>query len=483
MSSRHNHEEIHDTIQCTVDRYHPFPESLFNKDTYFFIKRIEFFSNATDAELAQNGTVIDLSSQVAAERTLSIDAENTDIKFKQYHAEGLLGKSEFDDKEHALSLMYSNSTGERADYGSRIKFSLRMKNPYVLKENQSYMVVTYKTNITAESGKIRLLLGNFWGEHIILDHDVSVSGGEYVRTKPINIHTKHIPKQDFFDRLRHPYTPDSIYTNAVLIYISSHNSSGLQAYPYFELLYNTEGTADVVIYATEYKIKRGDIVIVPPLRPHNVTAQNAPVTLHSIKFQPEYLYAYGVPFPIMRSYLYAWQENIQNAPLFSAEEAQASGLDKLVEELIRLIKDSSFRNHIKIHAKLLTIFSIALDRFATENSDDCNSIVATSSFTHAIEEAQKNMYSFTTADAAKVSNLSYNYFCSGFKKAYGMSFSAYLDSLRLSESTRLLLTTDMSITEIAATLSFSDTCHYIRKFKLAYNITPHKYRDRVKKRN
>ena len=172
------------------------------------------------------------------------------------------------------------------------------------------------------------------------------------------------------------------------------------------------------------------------------------------------------------------QEYFVNSPFVSADEAQELGLDKLISKLINLTCDSSLAGQMKIQAVLLTIFSILQERSDIEKNNTYNPIVPKSSFSAAIEEARKNMYTITTADAARLSGLSYNYFCSAFKKAYGISFSAYLDSLRLSESTRLLLTTDMSITEIAAELGFSDTCHYIRKFKAAYGITPHKYRDK-----
>ena len=414
---------------------------------------------------------------------MSIDADNTDSQFIEYHKEGLFGKSEFDDNEHALSLKYSESRGERAGYGSRVKFSLRMKNPHILKENQSYMVITYKTNITSKHGKIRLMLGNYWGECLTLEPDVSVSNGKYIRSNPINIHVLRQPRQDYFDRLRRPHTQESLYTAADLIYISTYDSSGVQTFPYFEILCNAGGTADVVVHATECEIRSGDIVIVPPLCSHNVSSKNTAVTMYSIKFQPEYLHAYGVPFPIMRSRIYELQEQLRNAPFIGADEAHKRGLDKLIEDLISFTGHASFSNQVKIHATLLTFFSIIWDRFEVEKADISSSAPHTSLFAHAIEEAQKNLCNFNTSDAAKISNLSYNYFCSGFKKEYGMSFSAYLDSLRLNESTRLLLTTDMSITEIAATVGFSDICHYIRKFKLAYNITPHKYRDRAKKRS
>ena len=54
------------------------------------------------------------------------------------------------------------------------------------------------------------------------------------------------------------------------------------------------------------------------------------------------------------------------------------------------------------------------------------------------------------------------------------SFSEYLTYLKLSESEKLLISTDMSVTEIAQTCGFSTTSYYIAVFKKITGETPSK---------
>ncbi|MBQ8552025.1 MAG: AraC family transcriptional regulator [Clostridia bacterium] len=471
MHNSYDNQPVYDAVQCTLNKYHPCPTLLLDPGHCFFIKRIEFYKNMEDAENARDGTVIDLSSRKAAERTLRLDTDNAD---------GLFGKYEFDAAERALSLKRSESSGKWADYGSRVKFSIRMKTASVLGDDSSYMVVTYKTNISGKPDKIRLLLENYWGNYIILDPDVSVSCGRYVRSKPINIRQFDLPKQDFFERLRHPRYLNSDYTDADLIYIAPSDESGTQTHRHIEMLYIADGVANVHIHSTHYMMQRGDMVIVPPMCAHNVASKATGSTLYSIMLMPEQLYIHDMPLSTMRYYLAIWQRHLRHNPFIGAEELHEYGLDKLIVELINLLQSHTFAHQIKIHAKLMSIFAILLDRCSSEETDSDRPATLITQFEAAIDEAKKSLHSFTTADAAKACNLSYNYFCAGFKKAYGMAFSAYLDSMRLHESERLLLTTEMSVTDIAMSIGFSDTSHYIKKFKLAYNLTPRQFRDRMR---
>lgn len=468
MPYRGEHKPTYDTIHCTITDHHPSSQAFFDVGTLFYIKQIEFFKSTADAVLSENGTVIDLSSKKAAERTLFLDTDTP---------EGLFGVSEFDSKENALSLKRSDSDGAMADYGSRVKFSLRMKSPSILPPDHHYMVITYKTNIKVTPPRISLFAENFRGNRIILEPDVSASNGEYVRTKPINIHVFEQPGLDFFSRLCRKRHHDSQFTHGILLYVAPSDESGAHAHHQIELLYNKGETVTVYVHDQKCIMECGDVVIVPSMCAHHVAESPASATLYSIKFQSEYLYAYGVPHHTMYSFINSWQEQIRQRPLITAEELRECELDKPIEELIILLRSSSLGHYIKIHAKLLSIFSIMLERDDVEKKEGALPNALTASFERVIEEAQKRICNFTASDAAKICNLSYNYFCSSFKKAYGMSFQSYLLSLRLNESTRLLLTTDMSITDIAMLAGFTDASYFIMKFKQAYKITPHQFRN------
>ena len=58
----------------------------------------------------------------------------------------------------------------------------------------------------------------------------------------------------------------------------------------------------------------------------------------------------------------------------------------------------------------------------------------------------------------------------------GTSFVELLLSERINAAKKLLLTTDMSITDIALDTGFSDSSYFIKKFRRSTGITPYKYR-------
>jgi transcriptional regulator GlxA family with amidase domain len=63
-----------------------------------------------------------------------------------------------------------------------------------------------------------------------------------------------------------------------------------------------------------------------------------------------------------------------------------------------------------------------------------------------------------------------------FKKATGMSFLTYVRGLRVEHAKNLIVTTPMSIDQIAQACGFQSQHHLIRSFKKATNQTPGAYR-------
>ncbi|NOW95894.1 AraC family transcriptional regulator [Mucilaginibacter sp. SG564] len=78
------------------------------------------------------------------------------------------------------------------------------------------------------------------------------------------------------------------------------------------------------------------------------------------------------------------------------------------------------------------------------------------------------------ADLLKVSASRLNLIC---RNASGKTPSMLLNERILLESKTLLSNTSLSIKEIAASLDFSDTSHFVKFFKLNTNLTPGLYRD------
>lgn len=84
----------------------------------------------------------------------------------------------------------------------------------------------------------------------------------------------------------------------------------------------------------------------------------------------------------------------------------------------------------------------------------------------------------TVPDLARLSGLSETHFRRQFKDTVGCTPMAYLMTMRINATRRLLETTDRLIADIAQEVGFSDHAHLIRTFRALRGLTPGEYRQR-----
>jgi len=80
-------------------------------------------------------------------------------------------------------------------------------------------------------------------------------------------------------------------------------------------------------------------------------------------------------------------------------------------------------------------------------------------------------------EISNIAGLSPPYFSTIFKEEMGENLSKYLNRLRVEKASRLLLETDMSLSEIAACCCFEDQSWFSKIFKAYTGISPGKYRN------
>ncbi len=80
---------------------------------------------------------------------------------------------------------------------------------------------------------------------------------------------------------------------------------------------------------------------------------------------------------------------------------------------------------------------------------------------------------------AYLCNISPSYFSKIFKRETGLTFSAYVNQIKLTEAKRLLETTQSPIINISLDLGFDDCGYFIKVFKKQEGETPAAYRKRL----
>ena len=79
-------------------------------------------------------------------------------------------------------------------------------------------------------------------------------------------------------------------------------------------------------------------------------------------------------------------------------------------------------------------------------------------------------------DLSAVAQRSQAYFCRQFKLAVGESPHAYVVRKRLERACHLMVTSAVSLTEIAFSVGFSDQAHFCRHFRAAFGQSPASWR-------
>ena len=96
----------------------------------------------------------------------------------------------------------------------------------------------------------------------------------------------------------------------------------------------------------------------------------------------------------------------------------------------------------------------------------------------AVEYVNENYREdISLTQVADTLNISPQYLSTSFKASVGVSFTEYVNSLRLKEGMRLVRETHCSVAEIAAQVGYNSAQYFISRFKAAYGVTPAKFRE------
>jgi len=84
----------------------------------------------------------------------------------------------------------------------------------------------------------------------------------------------------------------------------------------------------------------------------------------------------------------------------------------------------------------------------------------------------------TLDDVAMITGLSTKYFCAFFKRMTEKTPVEYLNMYRIEKAAQKLISSDMSVTDVAYSSGFNDLSYFIKLFKTLKGCTPKSYRDR-----
>ncbi len=229
---------------------------------------------------------------------------------------------------------------------------------------------------------------------------------------------------------------------------------------HYEIYYLLKGKVKYFIDNTTFELHEGDMVLIPPYVIHKTSyiEESNPERL-LIHFTLDFLQK-NENDAIFRCFdrYYIKRADIHKN-LINSIEAENNSADEFSEELIR--------------SYIVTLL-IRLSRITEKSVFE----ITAPSFIQKITEYITDNYSseITLDNLAKQFSVSKSHLSRQFRAATGFGLSEYITIVRIRNAERLILNTDMPITEVATKCGFNDSNYFSSVFKKLKGIPPLKFR-------
>lgn len=242
-------------------------------------------------------------------------------------------------------------------------------------------------------------------------------------------------------------------TNAVLMPSTHYHN-------HYEIYYLRKGKARYFIDNTTIDLNEGDMVLIPPYVIHRTAyIEDGELERLLITFTLDFMKK-PEDDPVFRCFerYYIKKADVHKS-LLNSIEAESNSPDEFSDELIR--------NYI---ATLLIRLSRITEKTAFE--------AKAPSFIQQITEYITENYAteITLDELSKEFSVSKSHLSRQFKAITGFGINEYITIVRVRNAERLILTTDLSITDIATLCGFNDSNYFSSVFKKLKGIPPLKFR-------
>lgn len=246
---------------------------------------------------------------------------------------------------------------------------------------------------------------------------------------------------------------------------------------FLELVYIKKGKSEHFIGGKRYELVEGDLLFVNFGNTHSFNILKQPLKYVDIMIKPEFinqsLKDTNNAFSLLGTENFKdFEDIVDRSKLhihFGKEER--TKIETLIDFILNEQYNSTAGSELVLHSVYNTILTIVFRKMSLQLSDDFS---VSKTLLKYIEENCTSQISLTEIAAAN--NYNSTYFSRLFKKQTGFTFSEYIINCRLNLACKLLSDTDISVTEIALKVGFSDKTKFYKLFSSKMGTTPLKYR-------
>ncbi|WP_432663834.1 AraC family transcriptional regulator [Wukongibacter baidiensis] len=242
----------------------------------------------------------------------------------------------------------------------------------------------------------------------------------------------------------------------------------------------TEGSVVFKTRSNSYNLNVGEGIFINSGCLHEVIATEIPDSVYvCVNFHPKLIYG-DVDSIIRRDYVepLLFSKSLQTVPL--TNDSWHSEIIGLLQRLAVIQEEQSYGYELEMKIIINEIWRIMvvnnkelIEENRTITFSQRSRIRALTSF------IQKNYaQNISLEDIANVGYVSRGECCRLFKRVENTTPISYLTHVRILQGTKLLATTDLSVTEIAQQVGFGSGSYFAERFKKEMGCSPLQYRKR-----
>lgn len=231
--------------------------------------------------------------------------------------------------------------------------------------------------------------------------------------------------------------------------------SSLHCHDFYELELITGGHGETTLNGTHYALEEGVCFLLTPEDFHDISVCRE-LGLYTVQFSAD-----SIDSSLLER-LTAPGDKIGQLP-----QSITSRVVQLLE--ILLLLDFGKDSDRQCAGKLLeAILFLLCDRLAGEKgAHHAPPLQKAIVYIHAHFKENPSLQKM-----ADLLHLNERYFCTAFRQYAGMNYKQYLRRVKLEYAARLIASTNLSITEIAAESGYASLSHFCREFRTFYGCAP-----------
>lgn len=249
-----------------------------------------------------------------------------------------------------------------------------------------------------------------------------------------------------------------------------------------EIIYVKKGKGLVTVNFESYIVTAGSILFIIPGQIHSIGQyEDIVMEYENIVFKPELLLSRSNDASNTYFLLPLFNETLQIPVVFTPDMPYYRDIVSCIDaadEICKTCPDAyQFAVKGQLYLMFYTLFSKCCKKELKYRND--KSLDKMKAIIKYVENNYRNKISIH--DISNELSLSQSHFMRLFKNTMGTSFINYLNEYRLTMASKLLISSDAAIIQIAAEVGFENLSYFNRLFKKQFGVSPREFRKRLNK--